>query len=421
MFVAMSLWFKLRRLLSQPLSSPVEASSEQLFMAEVVAAARGLAGVVSVAERPEEFALLIQTKTGEHQAYLGNVFGETRDLGPADRAARIRRFLKILEKPGDGPDVWATRRDRLVPLLRTSSHSRGAPADAATALLHRPVLPFLIECVGIDAEGSFQLVASSHLAAWNMTAEAVFAAARENASRYFQAEHVKIYDDRAPYPLWHVARDDSYESSRLLLPGWLAAFAGKVNGRPVAIVPHRSFVLVGGDGDEACLLRLIETARREYEASPRAISPGLYTVDAAGAVVPLTLAAEHPLAAQVAIGHVLLASSEYRAQGEVLQRRYGEGLFVSSYVGVQRKDGSVSSYTTWTEGVPSLLPQADEIVFVIDPGSPSPRSHRLPWRRAVANLGECLVPEPGVDPPRWRSKGWPGEELLAKLEAAETG
>src|SRR6185369_15379006 len=109
-------------------------------------------------------------------------------------------------------------------------------------------------------------------------------------------EHNRIYDDRVDYPLWHVARDDSYESSRLLLPAWLASFAGKVKGKPVAVVPHRSCVVVGGDGDHACLRRLIEFARREYEASPRAISPALYTVDAGGALAPLVLPGDHPLA-----------------------------------------------------------------------------------------------------------------------------
>jgi hypothetical protein len=216
--------------------------------------------------------------------------------------------------------------------------------------------------------------------------------------------------------LWHVSRDDSYESSRLLLPGWLASFATKVKGRPVAIAPHRSFVLVGGDGDEACLERLIETARREYEASPRNVSPGLYTVDAGGAVVPLVLAGDHRLASQVALGHVLLASTEYQAQQQSLQQKYGDDLFVASYRGVQLEGGELLSYTTWTEGVASLLPQADQIAFVIDPGGAAPRAFRVPWRLAAARVGDCLVLEPGIDPPRWRTARWPAPAILAELE-----
>jgi hypothetical protein len=91
----------------------------------------------------------------------------------------------------------------------------------------------------------------------------------------------------------------------------------------LAIAPHRPFVLVGGDGDEACIERLIETARREYEASPRNVSPGLYTVDAGGAVVPLVLPGDHRPASEVALGHVLLASTEYEAQQQCLQQKYG--------------------------------------------------------------------------------------------------
>jgi hypothetical protein len=416
----MSLWSKLRRLFS-PGAPPGEVTSQQLFTAEVVAAARGLLVKATVVEQPAEFALLIQTRTGpENKVFLTNLFAETRDLAPADRAARIQRFLRPLEQPPVDRADWASVREHLVPLLRTSTHALGSP-DVAATLLRRPVWPFLIECVGVDAEDSFQLVASAQLTTWNQTAEAVFTAARENAARHFGQGDSKIYDDRLPYPLWHVSRDDSYESSRLLLPGWLASFTGKVKGRPVAIVPHRSFVLVGGDGDEACLQRLIESARREYEASTRAVSPALYTVDDAGAVVPLTLASDHPLASQVAIGHVLLASHEYGAHREVLQRRHGEAVFVSSYVGIQRKDGSVSSYTTWTKDVPSLLPRAHEIAFVIDPGQLSSRMYRVSWERALARLGEALVPVPDVDPPHWSTSGWPDEKLLAELEAEERG
>jgi hypothetical protein len=42
-------------------------------------------------------------------------------------------------------------------------------------------------------------------------------------------------DEDAPYATWLVSSNDMYESSRLLLPGWLASFGGKVSGRPVAI------------------------------------------------------------------------------------------------------------------------------------------------------------------------------------------
>jgi hypothetical protein len=407
----MSFWSKLGRLFSPG----GQRSGQQLFAAEVVAALRELPAVTAVVERPDDFALTVRTGAIERVAYLGNIFAETRDLGPSDRAARIRRFIKAVGAPV-AEDEWSSVRGRLVPLLRASS-LRLTPASGGADLLCRGFAPCLLECVGIDGEDSFQLVVSANVEAWKMTAGAVFDQARKNATGAFRPEDTTIYDRRAPYPLWRVSRDDSYESSRLVLPGWLASFASKVKGRPVAIAPHRSFVLVGGDGDEACLERLIDSAQREHSASPRNISPGLYTVDAAGAVVPLVLPLEHRLFNQVALGHLLLATTEYQAQQQFLQRERGEGVFVAPFVAVQAQDGRVASYTTWTQEVPSLLPETDQIAFVIDPAG-SPRVFRVPWAVAAARIGDCLVREPGTDPPRWHTARWPDPETLAAIEAA---
>ena len=164
------------------------------------------------------------------------------------------------------------------------------------------------------------------IAKWGVQASDVFAAAAENGQGNF-VDDIEPFDPQAPYPIWHVARDDSYESSRILVPGWLASFADKVNGRPVAIVPHRSLLIVGGDGDERCLRRLIDSAKGEFEASPRRISPALYTVDHDGMVIPLALPVGHPLAADVAVGHVMAAIAEYEVQKAQLEQHLREEVF----------------------------------------------------------------------------------------------
>jgi hypothetical protein len=43
---------------------------------------------------------------------------------------------------------------------------------------------------------------------------------------------------------------------------------------------------------------------------------------------------------------------------------------------------------------------------------------RVPWPALMEIAGECLVQEPYLDPPRWRTKGWPEEGALGKLRAA---
>ena len=47
-------------------------------------------------------------------------------------------------------------------------------------------------------------------------------------------------------------------------------------------------------------------------------------------------------------------------QKELLQARLGDEVFVATWMRVQQKDSErIESITTWTEGVPTLLPRAD--------------------------------------------------------------
>jgi hypothetical protein len=282
--------------------------------------------------------------------------------------------------------------------------------------IRRPFGPFLVECVGIDSDEGIGYVAPHLLSKWNVQASDVFAAATENARTYF-VDDVASYDPSAPYPLWYVARDDSYESSRLLVPGWLASFSGRVRGRPVAIVPHRGLLVVGGDDDQACLRRLIDSAKAEFEASPRSISPALFTTDAGGKVVPLVLPPVQPLAADVAVGHHMMAMAEYTAQQRQFEERSSGDLFVAPYNAVREKAGGTFSYTTWTKDVPSLLPRAERVALVFDPHRKHGDVLWLPWQILVETVGDCLAAEPDMDPARWRTIRWPSSEITARLRA----
>jgi hypothetical protein len=389
-------------------------SAEELFTREVEAALRQLPLVRSVT-RGDEFSLVVGREEGTHSLFLRNIFVETRDRTPAERAAIIQRFISFVRRPAEDQDALSFReaRGRLVPLLRQVTMFHAIDSEKLKVPVRRPFAPFLMECVGIDSEDSIGYVTEAQVEGWKVSADAVFQAARETAAAAFRPGDVRPYGTERGFALWHVGKDDSYESSRLLVPGWLAAFAPRVSGRPVAIVPSRSRVIVGGDGNESCLRVLAETAQREYTASPRSISPALYTVGDGGAVVPLVLPPGHPRAGDVALGHVYLAAGEYQTQQAILQAKLGDGIFVASYKGL-RKDELVSSFTTWTEGVPTLLPEAAEIALV-----PASREvFRVPWQTALALVGERLRREPDLDPPRWRTGAWPDAAILAKPKAS---
>lgn len=390
-------------------------SPRDIFTAEVEAVLVDMPEVTSVTRRPNEFVLDVTAKGTEHAIFLENTFHETREMSPEARAQRIRRVLSAL-----GTDAsalgWADVKERIVPVLRPSTSFLGA-IDAEKMPFARPFLPFVIETLAIDSPDSLQFVVPNSADDWGVDAKTLFQVARENAVGYFgRDDGVDIYDASAPYPLWHVSADDDYEPSRLLVPGWLASFHGKVTGRPVAIMPARATLVIGGDGDERCLKRLVEMAARECAATRRSISPALYSVDDAGLVVPLALPDGHALANDVALGHVKLAVGEYQAQKEVLQARLGDDVFVASYTGVQAPDGSVFSYSTWTEGVHTLLPKTDEVALIFG-NMDDPTVHRVPWARLEEIAGRYLTRVPELEPPRWRVNEWPDAVMLERLAA----
>jgi hypothetical protein len=320
--------------------------------------------------------------------------------------------------PDHGALSWDEVRPKLAPLLRTPSlFAPLAQLGSDKRPLARPFAPHLIECIGIDSDDGIAYASADQIGKWGVSADEAFAVAASNGAAYF-TDDVQPYDREAPYPIWHVARTDSYESSRLLVPGWLASFAGKVRGRPVAIVPSRGLLVVGGDGDDRCLQRLAATAKAEFQSAARRTSPALYTVDDAGKVVPLVLPAGHPRAGEVALGHVMMAMSEYEEQREPLQKRLGDDVFVASYKAVQLEAGGILTYAVWSRGSVSLLPEVGEVALLVDPGVEGSEILRVPWGKLVELAGDCLTKEDGVEPPRWRATGWPDDGAMKLLREA---
>lgn len=375
------------------------SSTEQLFAAEVE---RALAetGATVVRHLPDQFGIVATRGDQEFTVFLGNVFRETREVDPDERSARIAALASSgIEKVDDVS--WEDAQLRLVPVLRSSLMLAFAARRGTAPMLQRRFLPFLSEAVALDSPRAIQIVNRRTPDAWGVTAEEVFRHATANIAASTVA--LVPFDPEAPFPNFAVANDDSYESSRLLIPGWLAAFKGKVHGNPIAAVPDRSMLLVGGDGDDACVERMLDVAGRQYGSSTRRISPALYTVDAEGTVVPFHAPPGHPLAVKVALAQVTLAMTEYQDQQKELQERLGEDLFVAGYHANQTDDREVWSFCVWARGIPSLLPRTSHVMLT-DPNVEG-RPRRVSWSEVESRLTE----EPEIEPPRFRTGEWPGD------------
>jgi hypothetical protein len=183
-------------------------------------------------------------------------------------------------------------------------------------------------------------------------------------------------------------------------------------GAPVvAFVPDVNTMLLCpvGDGGIPGLFSLVES---EFSGAARAVSPVGYTAGAHGRTVPYTPPPGHPDHLPARRAQVMLAHTEYDAQTRWLAAQYAEhdiDVFVAALAAGARPEEPAITVTTWTDGISSLLPEADFISFVRD----GDVWGRVPWE-AVARLVE-LTPEPLLAPTRYRVDGWPAPEIMAKL------
>ena len=72
----------------------------------------------------------------------------------------------------------------------------------------------------------------------------------------------------------------------------------------------------------------------------------------------------HPLAHEVAKGHIIVAAIEYEAQKQALENELTEDVYVATVMVLEMHDGSHVSCTSWAKDVVSLLPQVARIAFL---------------------------------------------------------
>ncbi|MBL8720047.1 MAG: DUF1444 domain-containing protein [Myxococcales bacterium] len=377
--------------------------------------------VSSVALDPDEFALRVGVvgREGAFMVYLENFFRESREVDPDLRDAHVLERLAALFSADEESVSWEVGAERLLPVIRPTGFYVGLSANGQDpALAGCPFLPFVDVYVALDDDQRLSLVRNADLERWGVSLDDALARAMANAERLFAPPELC---DRDVGPLFHVVADDSYESSRLAVPGLLASFTGRVDGRPIAIVPERAQLWIGGDARPEMIERLAGMAEREYEASNRSISPAVYTVADDGTVVPLRLPSGHPCANQVRLGHVKLALREYGEQKDALDARHEReniDLFVASVSGLQRSDGFPLTWAMWGEGIDTLLPVVDVVMLTRGDDAPAEDTFFVPFERVIEILGENFVPAPGYHPPRVRLSAFPDAEALEALRAA---
>lgn len=390
------------------------------FLTDMAELLRSDERVLEVRQRPGAFAVELLLRDGERTVmFLENYYQESSHLEPGEREARVLSRMGAVLRPIEGTATWSTVAPRLLPVLRSQSFFRAGSGDLGTMPMPaaQPFVPFVDLGLVVDEDDRMSYVSSTHLAQWGVTLEDALLHAVRNSARLAPP----VSDDDGD--TYHVDAGDDHESSRLAVPGFLADFKGKVAGLPIAIVPSRSQLWIGGAADAEVIALLAERAAREYDAANRSISPALYTVDRTGEVVPFEVDRAHPAYHAVRLGHLKLQVREYDLQKQELDAHHehdGVDIFVASLNGIIRDDGLPLTWTLWSDGIDALLPVADLVCFLV----PEARSRRaapdlfVPFDTVRAVLGESFVPEPDLRPARFRVRAHPPADLMARLRAA---
>jgi hypothetical protein len=152
-----------------------------------------------------------------------------------------------------------------------------------------------------------------------------------------------------------------------------------------------------------------ERIRRSYAVSSK-VTPGPYS----------EWPSRDPNAAAAHAHH-------YEEQRKLLQEEgleqlgHAEDVFVAKVFAMQRRDGGAHTYTTWSEGVRTLLPAAD-VVLIVELEQPWANGKPpMTWVRwdvaAQVCAGDCWQVQPEFNPPRVLTVRWPTPEQLDVLRS----
>jgi len=216
------------------------------------------------------------------------------------------------------------------------------------------------------------------------------------------------------------ATGDNYDASRLVMLDLVRKMP--VRGEYVAMVPNRDTLIITGSEDTAGLDVMCKVAEDSFQ-KPRPIS-----------TVALRLVGDEweswlpdvnsPSYARLHELRLRTIGMEYNDQKELLDQIHqqtGEDLFVASFSAIKQKDsGRITSYSVWSEGVDTLLPETDDVILL----RPDLSSDNVSVVAAgsfdrVRDVAGDLMEPIGSYPERYRVSEFPSEQQLAEIGKRE--
>lgn len=336
---------------------------------------------------------------------LDRLYREWQASPRVRRAALLDRAIAPVVQAGLVDDYQRSA-PNLVPLIRSVAELQlvalnAEPPELETWQLYRTFAGPLVQILGVDLPHATGLLPKSQAAAWGKTQEELFDLALENLVARSPVRFTDLGDG-----LYVSDYEDSYDSSRLLLPELFLAL--QLRGDPVAVAVSRHQVVVAGSEDAGAIEAMAAYVVHAFDDNSRPL-----------AYQPLILRGRQwaPLEPpsgpmrELAVRQRLL---DYGAQTSALERymeRLGQHVFVAP-LEVNLLGGEPFTWSSWTEGVAALLPRADGFALTSADGR---RLFRT-WDCIEAACGP-FAPDGRFHPVRYRAPTWPSAETWGRLEA----
>jgi hypothetical protein len=372
---------------------------------------------------PERFLIWSPSEDGGQgmTIFLTNLHDDYRAAPPGMKTQVLERIISV-HQPPPRPESYAEARPALMPVVRPRAYfemlkvrDASSPSGKSPSAAWRPLGEVLAVSLVQDLPDSMRYLHPEDLERWGVSFDTAYAHALANLRARSREPLVSISPG-----VCAAAWGDSYSPSRMLLDEVVKRC--QVRGEPVVLAPGRDLLLITGAQDEQGLQQVAELAAEALEA-PRPMDGRALRRTASGWVpfLPERTSASWPALHRLARHSLVRDYADQSEQLNALHLEKGVDLFVASLLVAEDEDGRILTHTLWVNGLQTLLPRADSIIFMEEERGPeAPPVAVVPWEQVVRDVGHLLVREEGLYPERYRLKGFPTPKHFERWKAERT-